>query len=124
MDILAKARYIRHSPRKVRLVADLVRGLPVAEAAAQLSFLRKAAAPVLLKLLRSAIANAENNFKLDAGKLWIKRLTVDGGPTIKRFRPRAFGRGAPIKKRTAHINIILTDEIQKSEIRKPEIRKK
>ena len=109
MEVKAAARFIRMSPRKVRLVAGLVRGLDVVEAAAQLGVYRKEAARPILKLLRSAIANAEHNFKLSQDRLFIKTLTVDGGPTIKRWRPRAFGRAAPIRKRTSHINIVLAE---------------
>ncbi len=114
MDVTAKARYIHMSPRKVRLVVDLVRGLTVAEADAQLSFFAKAAAKPVLKLLRSAVANAEHNFKLNRSDLRVKAATVDGGPTLKRFRPRAFGRAATIRKRTSHIAIVLTDEAVKA----------
>jgi large subunit ribosomal protein L22 len=98
------------SPRKVRLVAGLVRGLDVARAEAQLGLLNKAAALPVLKLLRSAIANAEHNNKLEKEGLFIKSITVDGGPMLKRWRPRAFGRAAPIRKRTSHITIILADQ--------------
>lgn len=110
MDVKAKARYIRMSPRKVRLVADLVRGRSVQESLAQLSFLSKAAALPLSKLLKSAMSNAEHNFKLKRDGLWVKHISVDAGPTLKRQRPRAFGRAAPIRKRTSHITIVLTDE--------------
>ncbi len=103
------------SPRKVRLVVDLVRGLPVAEADAQLEFFRKAAALPVRKLLQSAIANATHNFQLEAGALRIKEIRVDGGPVLKRARPRAMGRSAPIRKRTSHISIILTDGRAKEE---------
>ncbi len=103
------------SPRKVRLVVDLVRGLPVADADAQLEFFRKAAALPVRKLLQSAIANATHNFQLEAGALRIKEIRVDGGPVLKRARPRAMGRSAPIRKRTSHISIILTDGRAKEE---------
>lgn len=109
MEVTAKARYIRMSPRKVRLVAGLVRGLDVARAEAQLGLLNKAAALPVRKLLRSAIANAEHNNKLERQGLFIKSITVDGGPILKRWRPRAFGRAAPIRKRTSHITIVLAD---------------
>lgn len=98
------------SPRKVRLVVDAVRGLPVAAAETRLQFLPKLAAEPVLKLLRSAIANAEHNFHLKKEDLVIKTLVVDQGPTIKRSRPRAFGRAAPIRKRTSHITLVLADE--------------
>ena len=107
MEVIAKARHIRMSPKKVRLVVDLVRGMDVDRATAQLKFYRKAAARPVLKLLESAIANAEHNFKLPAGDLFIKKAVVDGGPVLKRWRARAFGRAAGIKKRSSHITIIL-----------------
>lgn len=107
MDVIASLRGLRMAPRKVRLVIDLVRRLPVAEAETRLSFLKKDAARPVLKLLRSAIANAQHNFKLDPTTLVIKSITADGGTTLKRFRPRAMGRAAPIRKRTTHINLIL-----------------
>ena len=109
MEVVAKLFSLRMAPRKVRLVADLVRRLPVLEAERQLVFLNKAAAMPLLKLIRSAIANAEHNFKLSKETLWISHLTVDGGTTIKRFRPRAHGSAAPIRKRTSHITVKLSD---------------
>jgi len=117
MEVTAKARYIRMSPRKVRLVAGLVRGADVARAEAQLGLLNKAAALPVLKLLRSAIANAEHNNKLEREGLFIKSITVDGGPVLRRWRPRAFGRAAPIRKRTSHITIVLAD--QKPDGQKP-----
>lgn len=107
MDVHASLRHLRMAPRKVRLVVDLVRGLPVAEAELRLSFLKRDAATPVLKLLRSAIANAEHNFKLDRSTLVVKTITADGGVTLKRFRPRAMGRAAPIRKRTTHINLVL-----------------
>ena len=109
MEVTAKARFIRMSPRKVRLVADLIRGLDVDKAEVQLNFSVKAAARPVLKLLRSAIANAEHNHKLEHDNLFVKVITVDGGPMLKRWRARAFGRAAPIRKRTSHINIVLSE---------------
>lgn len=109
MEVIAKARNIRISPRKVRLVIGLVRGMDVAKAAAQLGFIHKASARPVLKLLQSAIANAEHNFKLDRGNLFIKSIVADGGPVMDRWRARAFGRAAPIRKRTSHITIILAE---------------
>lgn len=97
------------APRKVRLAVDLVRGLPVAEAETRLKFLNKAAARPVLKLLQSAIANAEHNFKLDRAGLVVASITADGGPVLKRSRARAMGRGVIIRKRTTHINIVLSD---------------
>ncbi|MEY4744963.1 MAG: hypothetical protein RL272_908 [Candidatus Parcubacteria bacterium] len=107
MEVIAKARHIRMSPKKVRLVVDLIRGMDVDRAAAQLRFYRKDAAGPVLKLLNSAIANAQHNFKLSADDLYVKKATVDGGPVLKRWRARAFGRAAGIKKRSCHITIVL-----------------
>lgn len=98
------------APRKVRLLADLVRGLGVAEAEVRLKFNGKAAARPVLKLLNSAVANAEHNFKLQKEDLFVKTITVDGGPVMKRMVPRAMGRGMTIRKRMSHINLILSDE--------------
>lgn len=100
------------SPRKVRLVVDAVRGLPVAAAETRLQFIKKDAALPVLKLLRSAIANAEHNFKLRKEDLIVAKITADGGPTLKRSRSRAFGRAAPIRKRTTHINITLSSKAE------------
>lgn len=109
MEITATARNIRMTPRKVSLLAGLIRGLSVAQADAQLSFNAKAAAYPVLKLLRSAVANARHNANLDPDTLKVKAVLVDAGATLKRFRPRAFGRAATIRKRSCHIKIILTD---------------
>lgn len=95
------------SPRKVRLVVDAVRGMAVEPALAQLSFMPRAAARPVKKLLESAIANAEHNFKLDRDGLFIKAALVNQGPTLKRWRPRAMGTAAPILKRTSHITLVL-----------------
>ncbi|HEU0051146.1 MAG TPA: 50S ribosomal protein L22 [Patescibacteria group bacterium] len=107
MDVHASLRSLRMSPRKVRLVIDAVRGAQALNAETQLSFMKQAAALPVLKLLRSAMANAEHNFHLHKEDLFIKTITADGGPALKRFRPRAFGRGAPIRKRTTHIQLVL-----------------
>ncbi len=109
MEVIAKARNIRISPRKVRLVIDLVRGMDVDKAAAQLSFMSKASARPVLKLMQSAMANAEHNFKLNKANLFIKSIVADGGPVMDRWRARAFGRAAPIRKRTSHITIVLAE---------------
>jgi large subunit ribosomal protein L22 len=98
------------SPRKVRLVIDTIRGKSVPDAVTRLTFLRKDASLPVLKLLKSAMANAEHNFNLEPAKLRVKSVTADGGPTIKRFRPRAHGSAGPIKKRTSHIMLVLSDE--------------
>jgi large subunit ribosomal protein L22 len=109
MDVHAIAKFVRMSPRKVRLVTGMLRGLKIDAARTQLAFLPKAAALPVLKVLNSAAANAVNNFKLDESELIIKTATADQGPALKRWRARAMGRAAPIKKRTSHITIVLTD---------------
>lgn len=107
MEVIAKARFLRIAPRKVRLVVGLVRGLDVGVALAQLKFLRKAAARPVVKAIESAVANARHNHQLEVGTLYIKAITVDGGPTLKRFRPRAMGRAGAILKRTSHLTVVL-----------------
>lgn len=108
VEVRAKARYVRIAPRKARLVMDHIRGKSVVDARAILTHTPRAAATDIEKVLESAVANAENNFELDPGDLRIQRATVDEGPTIKRFRPRALGRATPIHKRTSHMTITLT----------------
>lgn len=100
------------SPRKVRLVIDVVRGMPATAAETRLKFLQKGASLPVLKLLQSAMANAEHNFHLRKEDLVISTITADGGPTLKRSRARAFGRSAPIRKRTTHIQIVLTPKAE------------
>lgn len=107
MEVKAHTRHLRMSPRKVRLVVDAVRGMAVEPALAQLTFMSRAAARPVKKLLESAIANAEHNFKLDREGLYIKAALVNQGPTLKRWRPRAMGAAAPILKRTSHITLVL-----------------
>jgi large subunit ribosomal protein L22 len=111
MQVKATLKNLRISPKKVRLVVDLVRGMDSIEAQSQLSFLNKGAAKAVLKLLNSAIANGENNLDLKKSNLFIKDIRVDSGMTIKRWRPRAFGRAAMIKKRTSHISLVLEEKI-------------
>jgi large subunit ribosomal protein L22 len=105
---VARARYVRMSPMKVRRVVDLVRGMPVGQAASVLQFAEQAAARPVAKLVASAVANAENNFDLDPSTLVISTITVDEGPTMKRFQPRAQGRAYRIRKRTSHITVEVT----------------
>ena len=108
MESIAKARHVRISPRKVRLVMDMVRGKPVEEALQTLTLVRKAASPVIAKVIRSAMANAENNHEMDTEGLFVTRAFVDEGPTLKRFMPRAMGRATAIRKRTSHITVVLS----------------
>lgn len=110
MEVKAQAKFIRMSHRKVKLVIDLIRGKAVAEAETILNFCRRAARGPVLKLLKSAAANAVNNFKLNKDGLYIKEIVTGQGPALKRWRPRAFGRAAPIKKHTCHISIVLEEK--------------
>lgn len=110
MEISAKLRYLRMSPRKARLVVDLVRGMDVSRARVQLTFLEKRASHNVLKLLNSAISNAKNDFSKEEDSLYIKKIFVDQGPTYKRFRPSAKGIASPIKKKTSHITIVLDEK--------------
>lgn len=110
MEAKAVARYIRIAPRKVRLVVDLIRGKEVGEALAILKHTPKAASPVVEKLLKSAIANAEHNYQMDPNKLVVSKIFVDQGPTLKRFRARARGSASRINKRTSHITVVLNEK--------------
>lgn len=105
----AIARNIRQSPRKVRLVASLIRGLGVSDALAQLSHTTKAARMPIEKLLHSAVANAENNFQKSREHLFVQEIRVDEAAVLRRWRPRAFGRAAPIRKAACHIIIGLSE---------------
>jgi len=105
---VARARFVRMSPMKVRRVVDLVRGMPVGQAATVLRFAEQKAALPVAKLVASAVANAENNFDLDPSTLVVSTITVDEGPTMKRFQPRAQGRAYRIRKRTSHIFVEVT----------------
>jgi ribosomal protein L22 len=106
--VQAKARYVRTSPRKARLVCDHIRGKDVAEARAILAFTPRGAAKAWIKLLESAVANAEHNHELVGDELRIAAVYADAGPTLKRYRPRAMGRATRIRKRTSHLTIKLT----------------
>jgi len=106
--VRATAKYVRVAPRKARLVADQVRGLHIEQARALLAFSPRGAARDIQKLIDSAAANAENNHDLIGDEMRITSITVDEGPTLRRFRPRALGRATPINKRTSHIAVALT----------------
>ncbi|MFI0447547.1 50S ribosomal protein L22 [Actinomadura sp. 6N118] len=110
MEARAQARFIRVTPMKARRVVDLIRGLPAAEAQAVLRFAPQAASEPVGKVLASAIANAEHNFKLDTDTLVVSAAWVDEGPTLKRFRPRAQGRAYRINKRTSHITVVVAPQ--------------
>ena len=116
MEVKATLRQLRMSPRKVRLVAGLIRGKNIAYSLGQLQFANKAAAKPVAKLVKSAVANAVNNFGLEESNLFVKEISVDGGPSLKRWTPRAQGRATPIMKRTSHVNITI-GEIKDSGIK-------
>ena len=110
MEAKAKVQFVRISPRKVKIVLDLVRGKKVADAVAILKHTPKAASEYVYKLVKSAAANAENNFGMDADKLYITEIYANEGPTLKRIRPRAQGRAFRIRKRTSHITIVVKEK--------------
>ncbi|MDF1580421.1 MAG: 50S ribosomal protein L22 [Desulfuromonadales bacterium] len=109
MEAKAKLRYVRMSAQKTRLVADMVRGKQVQEALNILRFSPQKAAPVLTKLVNSAVANAEQSGVSDVDRLYLKTITVDQGPALKRFMPRAQGRATRIRKPTSHIIVVLDE---------------
>jgi len=115
MDVTATAKYVRISPTKVRDLARRMRGLPVASALQVVDFSERKGARYLGKTLKSAIANAENNAKLDVDELLVKEAVVDEGPRLRRQWPRARGMASPIMKRMCHIRVVLTDGKQKEE---------
>ena len=104
---LATAKYIRVTPRKVKIVVDLIRGKQVDQALAILAYTPKSAAPYVEKLLNSAIANAENNLEMDRSSLYVAEAYANQGPTLKRYWARSHGRADMIKKHTSHITIVL-----------------
>ena len=110
-EVRAVAKYIRMSPRKVRLVVDLVRGMNVVEALAVLDHLKKAAAVPVWKAIRSAAANAEENLGLSASDMYVAEITADEGPTLKRWRAGARGRLKRRLKRSTHIAVVLREEV-------------
>lgn len=109
METKAVAKYIRISPQKARLVADIIRGMKADTAVTTLRFMPKKAARILRKVLESAVANADQRDSVDVDSLFVKEITVDGGPMLKRFSPRAQGRATRILKRTSHITIVVDE---------------
>lgn len=109
MKSKAVARTVRIAPRKVRLILDLVRGKEVGEAISILKLTNKRSSPVVEKLVKSAVANAEHNYDMDIDNLYISEIYADEGPTLKRFRPRAQGRASKINKRTSHITVVVEE---------------
>jgi large subunit ribosomal protein L22 len=109
MEAKATAKYIRISPRKMKFICDMVRGKNVDEAMAILKFTPKKGARELEKVVKSATANAENNFDMNRDKLYVSKVSADQGPTLKRWRPRAKGAAYKILKRTSHINVTVEE---------------
>ncbi len=109
MESKAIAKYVRIAPRKVRVVMDLIRGKNVAEAFAILKFTPKVGAEAIEKVLKSAVANAENNFDMNVDKLYVSSAFVDQGPTLKRIHPRSRGQAFKILKRTSHITVVVEE---------------
>lgn len=109
METRAVAKYIRISPQKARLVADVVRGMDADKAITTLKFMPKKGARILRKVIESAVANAIQTEKVDTDTLYIKNILIDGGPMLKRFRPRAMGRATRILKRTSHITVVVDE---------------
>ena len=109
-EVKAIDKYVKVSPRKTRLVIDLIRGKGIDQALNILVLSDKAVSKTILKILKSAVANAENNFELDVDSLYVKKAYVDQGPTQKRMRPRAMGRGNVIRKRTSHITLVVAEK--------------
>ena len=109
MEAKAVAKYVRIAPRKVRVVMNLIRGKNVADAFAILKFTSKAGADVIEKVLKSAVANAENNFDMNVDKLYVASAYVDQGPTLKRIHPRSRGQAFSIFKRTSHVTVVVAE---------------
>lgn len=117
-EIVAKLRYYRQGPRKMRLVTDLIRGRKAVTAIQILEVTNKIAARPILKLLKSALANAKHNFNLVEENLRISKITVDGGPALKRWMPKAHGRATPVRERTCHISLYLSEFVKKEKTEK------
>ena len=111
MEVKAVAKYIRISPNKVRMLVGAVKGKPVEKGLDKLKFMPQKAAAIVEKVVRSAVANADQNPDIDVDSLVIRSVIVDQGPTLKRFRARARGRGSRILKRTAHITVVLAEDL-------------
>ncbi|MDD4171443.1 MAG: 50S ribosomal protein L22 [Syntrophomonas sp.] len=109
MEARAVAHYIRVSPLKARQVADLVRGKDIKEALGILRYTNKKSAPLINKVMKSAVANAEHNFDMDSDALYVAQIMIDEGPTLKRMRPRAYGRADVKRHRTSHITVVLKE---------------
>ncbi len=124
MEVTVKAKYIKMSPKKMRLVSNVIKGMIVTESLDQLKFIPKAATKPLIKLVNSGIAAAENDFKLKKDNLYIKNILVNEGPTLHRWQPRAFGRATPIRKRSSNITLILSELVEEKKDKKVKEKKK
>lgn len=109
MEVKATQRYARISPQKVRMIVDAIKGKPAGTAIEALKFMPQKSAGIVEKIVRSAVANADQNTSIDVDQLVVRNLIVDQGPSLKRFKARARGRGARILKRTAHITVVLAE---------------
>lgn len=107
--VTASARHLRLAPRKMRLVTNLLRGMPVNQALVQLAHTNKKGAPMVFKLLKSAVANAKNNFSLETDHLYIKSIATDMGAVMTRYFPRARGSAFPIRRKTCHVSVVLEE---------------
>lgn len=120
MQAKAVAKTVRIAPRKVRLVLDLIRGKEVGEAVSILKLTNKRTSPVVEKLIKSAVANAEHNYDMDIDSLIVSEAYANEGPTLKRFRPRAQGRATKINKRTSHITIVVSEAVYEEDVQETE----
>lgn len=111
MEVRAKGKYLKISPKKARLVVNLIRGKDAPEALDYLRFIPKKASRLIAKVLKSAIFNAEHNFNLKKENLFIKKIFVDQGPVLKRWRARAFGRASEIRKKSSHLEVVLEEKV-------------
>ncbi|MCF7906830.1 50S ribosomal protein L22 [Patescibacteria group bacterium] len=118
MQVKAQSKYLKISAKKMRLVANAIKGMDVPQALNYLKFIPRKASPLIFKTLRSALANAEHNFDLSGDNLFVKEIFADEGATLKRWRPRAFGRATPIQKKSAHLTIILEEKKSSSSVSK------
>jgi len=119
MDVISTYKFARVSARKARDVAREIQGLPVSDALDILTFTPRKAANLIGKTMKAAMADAENNFELSVDSLFVKEASIGEGPTFRRYKPRARGSAAPIRKRTSHIRIVLSDEVRDAEPEEP-----
>lgn len=119
MEIIAKGKYIKVSPKKAREVASIIRGKNAKEAREMMKFMPQASSSEIYKVVSSAVANAQHNFSLEPDALTISKITIDGGPALKRYRPRARGRVSNIKRKTSHITVIVSGDVKTKKVAAP-----